>query len=143
MGSLDRVFQIVFARCRREFAGRSIEFAWRRACNAVWWFLAWPTAAVTFMLLVAAYVATGAGTPSDHKRYGVICGAASFVLVSSLLKQRFRKFLLSTPELPDVETAADRRYVFWFRAILSGGAVLVGVMTYVARETGMRFLRGF
>jgi hypothetical protein len=143
MTSLDRVFQIIFARYRRELGDGRIEFAWRRTCNDVWWSLAWPTAAVTFILVVLTCVATGAGTLSDHRRYELISGAISFLIVSSLLKQRFKKFLLSAPQVPEVESPSDRRYVFWFRAILRGGAVLVGAMIYAAHEAGAHFMQGF
>jgi hypothetical protein len=58
MATLDRVFQVVFARYRRKASGPNLDSAWRRAANRVSGYVVLPVASVTFVLVMAAHLFT-------------------------------------------------------------------------------------
>lgn len=143
MESLDHVFGIFFARYRRKFGEARVEFAWRRACSSVWWILAWPTFTLVTVIVVGVYALTRAGTQGEHKDFVIGSGIAAYFLISFLLERRFKKFLLSLPELPQAECHAEKNYVFWFGAILNAVACIVLISGYILHVVGVYFIQGF
>jgi putative Mn2+ efflux pump MntP len=142
MAILDRVFELIFARFRRNLGDNQLEFAWRRAANAVSGFLVLPIAAAMLVLVTAVYALTGYGTPVDHRRYGQIAGVVVILLTFMMLHRRFKKYLFSPPVLTRAESREERLYVFWFRAVAIAIFILVCVIGFSLRKAGVHFIQG-
>jgi hypothetical protein len=140
METLDRVFQLVFARFRRKLGDSNFESAWRRATNRVSGYLVLPIAAGVVVLVLVMYAVIGTGTPVEHKRLGQIIAVVAGVVVSYLLDRRFRKYLLAPPALPPVEARIDTQLVFWFRVIAVALFVLTCLVGFFLHQAG--YLRG-
>lgn len=141
METLDRVFQVVFARYRRK-AGINIESAWRRAANRVSGYVVFPVASVTFVLVMAAFLLTNSGTPVEHKRTGQIIGGLAVGLVAYLMDWRFRKYLSTPQALPSSEARKDTQLYLWFRIVAVGIFILTFLLGFLLHQTGFRFLYG-
>lgn len=139
---LDRVFELIFARFRRNLGDKQIEFAWRRATNTVSGFLVLPIAAAMLVMVTGVYALTGYGTPVDHGRYRQISGVVVVLLTFVFLNRRFKKYLYSPPMLTQRESREERLYVFWFRAVAVAIFVLVCVIGFALRKAGVHFIQG-
>jgi len=141
METLDRVFQVVFARYRRK-AGINLESAWRRAANRVSGYVVFPVASVTFVLVMAAYLLTSSGTPVEHKRTGQIIGGLAVGVVAYLMDCRFRKYLSTPQALPSSEARTDTQLYLLFRIVAVGIFILTFLLGFLLHQAGFGFLQG-
>jgi hypothetical protein len=142
VATIDKVFQVVFARYRRKLGDSNLESAWRRATNRVSGYLILPVAVVTFVLIAVVHSYLGTDTPVEHKRTGEIVAGVAGVMIAYLLDRRFRRFLAFPPGLSSLEARTDTDLVIWFRAISVGIFVLTCVMGYLLHQAGFHFLQG-
>ena len=116
---MDRVFEIVFARCRRKVGDSRIESAWRNATHTVWMYAFWGM----FGLGAIAWTVLNSlvGIVAVQTKVGWVIGSVLIALASTrLFDLRFKKYLLFPPVLPEHESASEKRLVFVFRAISIG-----------------------
>lgn len=139
---IDRVFQTIFARFRRELGDSHMEFAWRRAASTVSGMLVLPVAAIAIVLIIVLYAFTHAGSPSYRTHVGELFGVAGVVGTFAFLHIHFKKFLVLPPMLPEMESPADRSRVLWFRVLSIGVFVVVCLIGLVLRMTGFAFMDG-
>jgi hypothetical protein len=142
MKSIDRIFEIIFARFRRQLGEAHLDFAWRRASSAVSGLLVLPIAAAMLLLTIIVYGVTRAGTAAQRTHVGELFAAITVLLVFALLKVRLKKYLSHPPPLPEAESADDRRYVFWFHTSVVAIFVLVCLVVFVLHASGVRFIQG-
>jgi hypothetical protein len=140
METLDRVFEVIFARWRRKLGDSNIEAAWRRASNKVSTYLLFPIAAITGVLMAVVFSFMGTGTFAEHKRAAQIVGVMVWIAISVLLDRRFKKYLLIPPRLPPDESSTDRQFVFWFHVISIGVFVITCLSGYFLHRGGLRLL---
>lgn len=139
---LDLVFRIIFARFRRELGDSHLEFAWRRATATVSGMLVLPVAAIAISLTVALYAVTQAGSPTYRMHVGELLGVIGVVGTFLSLHVHFKKFLTLPPELPEVESLADKRRVLWFRVLSIGTFIVVCLIGFALRKAGFAFMQG-
>jgi len=143
MEILDKVFEVLFARFRRQMGDANLEAAWRRASLRVSASVGWPMVASLVMLMAIFYAVVAVGSPPEHKRWGQVIAGAIGVLIAMSLDRRFRKYLAVPPKLSAEESPLEARRVFWFRAVcyaVFGGICLIG---FLLRESGVQVLQGF
>ena len=143
METLDKVFLVVFARCRRKLGNSNVESAWRRASNRVSAYIAWPVVASVAFLAVLVYSFTQTGSPIAHKRTVQIVAVIAGILASLLLDRRFRKYLSNPPPLASEESHSERRLVFRFHAISIAVFVLTCLVGFLLHRAGFHFIQGF
>lgn len=135
---LDRVFEVVLARFRRQMGDAHLEAAWRRASLRVSAWVGWPMAATLVMLTALFYAVAAVGSPPEHKRGAQLIAGALGVVIAMRLEGRFRKYLADPPKLSAEESSSEARLVFWFRAVcysVFGGICLIG---FLLHESGVR-----
>jgi hypothetical protein len=142
MKTLERVFQVLFARMRRKMGDPNLEGAWRSASNKVAGYLALPLSAATAVLNVVVYAISGRGTRIEYRHWAQFFGVTAAVLIIVLLNRRFRKYLSIPPVLAVAESHADARLVFWFRALAFGSVALTCLIGLLLHHAGFRFLQG-
>jgi ABC-type uncharacterized transport system permease subunit len=143
MDTLDRVFLVVFARCRRKKGGSNLESAWYSANYQVSAYVSWPVAAAALVLVALVFSLFRTGSPVDHKRTGQIIAVVAWLIAAVLLDRRFRKYLYQPPALTHEESSADKQLVFRFRAVSFGVFALVCLVGYLLHRYGVRLLQGF
>lgn len=143
MEILDKVFEVLFARFRREMGEANLESAWRRASFRVSTFVGWPLAVTLVMLMAVFYAVVAVGSPPEHKRWGQLIAGVLGVLLSLRLDRRFRKYLAAPPKLSAEESPLERRLVFWFRTTCYAVFGLVCLVGFLLRENGVQVLQGF
>jgi hypothetical protein len=99
MSSIERLFEIYFARFRRGLGGTPLELAWRRASNAVLGYLVLPAAAIVIAGVIVIYALTKSGNPADRNQIGQYAGIVVVPLLLLALRHRFKSFLLNPPLL--------------------------------------------
>lgn len=116
LGAADRAFLIFFSRYRRENGDRSIEAARRKASNRISAFLLLPSVGLVGVVALLAYVLTGVSPPLGSTNKLIVQAGAVFLglYVIANLERRFRRFLVSPPHLPKVESQEDKRFIFFF-----------------------------
>jgi hypothetical protein len=143
MEILDKVFEIVFARFRREMGDANLEAAWRRASLRVSAYVGWPIGAALIVLMAVFFSFVAVGAPPEHKRWIQMLGGAIGVLTSIVLDRRFTKYLVAPPSLSAEESRTDARLVFRFRFICYSVVLLTGVVGFLLHESGATVLQGF
>jgi cytochrome b561 len=143
METLDKVFLVVFARCRRKLGNSNVESAWRRASNGVSAYVAWPVVAGVIVLAVLVYSFMQTGSHVTHKRTVQIVGVIAGILTALLLDRRFRKYLSNPPPLASEESRSERRLVFRFRAISIAVFILTCLIGFLLHRAGFHFIQGF
>ncbi len=138
--TLDCVFVVIFARCRRKLGVQETEEAWRRAHYQMAGILLFPIAAVALIAGSLVFVAVDRGTFLEHKRLLQIGTIALSFGVSALLSRRFRQYLNAPPQLGREESEAEWRLMVGFRAISIGIFVVVGVVAVLLHEAGLKLL---
>jgi hypothetical protein len=140
MQVVDRVFQIIFARYRRQLGETSLEPAWRRATNTVSAYVAWPVVAASAAVVMGAYSLLGTGAPAQHKRLVQVVAVASGLTSAILLDRHFKQYLSAPLALAPEESNADSQLVFRFHAICIGIFVLTCALGYALHRAGVNFL---
>lgn len=143
METIDRVFQVVFARYRRKMGDSNLKSAWRLATNKISGYFIFPVAAAAFVLIAIARVFMGTETSVGNRDTVQIVACIIGVIAGYILDRRFRKYLAVPPALVSPEPHADARLVFWFRMISIGILVLAGVGGFIVRRTNPNWLQGF
>ena len=142
LDTLDKVFEVVFARFRRKMGDRNLEAAWRRASIRVLTYVGWAMAAVLIVLLAVFFTYFAVDVPPEHKRWGQMLAAAVGVLISILLDRRFTKYLAAPPQLSQQESSIDALLVLRFRAACYAVFAIVCVVGFLLHESGARILPG-
>lgn len=142
-GLLDKFFLLLFARYRRQTGSAHTEAAWRRACSDVWWSSALVIGGIVFIGIWIWYALTRMGTPHDHREWAVYGGIGAYFIFMTLLKRRFRKFLVDVPQIPTIESASDARYIRMSRFVLNAIAVAIGVAVWILQSQHLAALKGF
>jgi hypothetical protein len=140
MQMVDRVFQVIFARYRRQLGETRLEAAWRRATNTVSAYVAWPVVAASAAVVMGAYSLLGAGAPAQHKRLVQVVAVASGLLTAFLLDRHFKQYLSAPQALAYEESHADAQLVFRFHAICIGIFVTTCALGYALHRAGVKFL---
>jgi hypothetical protein len=138
----DRVFQIIFARFRRQYGDSNLEFAWRRATTTVSGYLVLPIAGAVIVVVMLIYALTGAGTIAQHLEYGQVVGVILWLCSFALLRRRLKRFLSRPRVLIQEEALSDARYVFWFRIGTAALFALACVVGSILHGAGRHLLRG-
>jgi len=142
MNLIDRIFEILFARFRRQLGESRLDFAWRRAINAVAGLLVLPIVAETLLLTIIVYGLTGAGTAAQRTHTSGLFAVVTGLFIFASLMIRLRKFLSHPPRFPEAESADDRRYVFWFHVSAVAMFVFTCLLGFVLHAAGVRFIQG-
>jgi hypothetical protein len=135
--AIDDVFKIVYARFRRRFGEVRRRAAWNRACYELTGYLSWAAAGATFLVLFVTTNLIRLGSPSDHRRWGMILAGGIMVFVSVSLSRRFRPYLEQPPFLGAAESTAERWLVWRLRALSLGIFALVVVIALICRHFGV------
>lgn len=143
LDALDTFFILLFARYRRRVGDAQIQTAWRRACSDVWWASALAIGGMVFIGIWIWYALTRMGTPHDHREWAVYGGVGAYIIFMTLLKRRFRKFLVDVPQMPTIESASDARYIRLSRFVLNAIAVAIGVAVWILQRQHLAVLKGF
>lgn len=131
IGTMDRVFVVIFARYRRKLGDAEIDAAWRIASNRVTSFIVLPIAALVVVTTLLLYWFEGIQSSiSQHDKSltQVVAVLVGLVLII-FLEKRFKKYLLSPPVLAVKESIEDGMLVVKFRIISVGiflGVCLLG-----------------
>jgi predicted outer membrane lipoprotein len=140
---IDKFFQVIFARFRRQVGDSNLDAAWLRARNKVAWYLGIPLGCGAGIVVALFYSVSKVGTHIEHRRAGQLIAVAACVASILLLNQRFRKYLSNPPSVPSEESRADARLVFWFRLAVIGIFVVTCLTGILLHEAGVSFLEGF
>jgi hypothetical protein len=139
MGMLDRVFEVIFARYRRDLGDSNIESAWRRTSNKVSAYVAWPVVAVSAALTVMTYSLLGIGSPIEHKRSVQLIAVFAGLAVAVMLDRRFRKYLATPPPLASEESHIEAQFALWFHASAIGSFILTCCVGFLLHRAGFSF----
>jgi hypothetical protein len=141
--TMDRVFLILFARCRRKKGDANLVSAWQRANYEVATYISWPISAITLVLVLMGYAVLRAGSSADHKDFAKIAGVIAWLVVAFLLDRRFRKYRLAPPKIALDESPDEKHLVFRFRAIAFGVFAFTCLFGLLLHHLGVKFMRGF
>ena len=139
---IDRAFEIVFARFRRSRGEGQIEFAWHLAAGTVCGYLVLPLAAATLVVIVLIYALAGYGTPGQRTQMSQAIGLGILLTALVVFHHRFRRLLLSPPELRGTESRSERNHVLLFRAFCFGVFAAVCLGGFILHKAGVAFMRG-
>jgi hypothetical protein len=140
MDKLDRLFEIVFARCRRECNDSNVKLSWRQAWFKVSGHICWAVMSVVVLLYMGThFLIKNIGSPIERKWGFVIVSFLVGLKISALLHRRFKKYQTFPPVLPAEEAHADKWFVFWFRTISFSMFVLVCLIGYLLGGAGISF----
>lgn len=143
METLDKVFLVVFARCRRGSGDANLVSAWSRAAYKVSGYILWPMAAAAVVFILIAYALMKTGSPSEHKSLVQVATVVAWLTATFLLNRRFRKYLSNPPALTSEESRAERQLVFRFRAVSIAVFVLTCLVGLILHRAGVQFMGGF
>lgn len=132
MHLLDKVFEVVFARCRRKMGESNLKEAWRFASFTLSGYLLLPIAGWAALLALGALSVMGFHGPIEQQSATVlqISAVVAGLLATVLLDRRFKTYLLNVPRLPALESRQDTLLIIKFRAA-SIGAFLVACVAAV------------
>ena len=134
MELLDRVFQVIFARCRRKVGDTNLQLAWSRANNKLGGYLIFPVVAASLLLIVVLSFLIHPRTAAEPKQWGSILAVIVWIVATIFLSRRFRKYLSAPPTLLSDESPGETRILFWFRVGIIGICLLGFLIVYLLRN---------
>jgi hypothetical protein len=143
METLDKIFVLLFARCRRTLGQANLEYVWRRANIQFGSYISWALMATVFVLWVLAYSYTKFGSHSNHKAILQVVAVAVWLGASMALNMRFKKYLRDPPALASEETNDERRFLLRFRMASIGVFVITLVLAFFLGRNKFHFMAGF
>lgn len=137
MEIIDKFFELMFARFRRNTGDSQIAFAWTRASYRTTVFILLPVCGCVALTVLCYYSLFKIGTPAELKRSLTIAAAPVGLIVSVLLDRRFKKYLVSPPLVQPRESRAETRYIRLFSAGSLAVFGLICLAAYMLHEVSL------
>jgi hypothetical protein len=141
MSIINKLFCVIFARCRRKLGDSNIESAWFEANSKVTAYLGSLIIAAEFLIFLFLYFPLIKGTAFDSKPAIVASGTAICLLVAYSIGRGFRAHLSDPPRLNAAETSGETRFIFWFRAVTIGVFGLSCLLAFAMHRAGFPIFR--
>jgi hypothetical protein len=129
---LDRLFLVIFARCRREDS--NLDLAWRAARNKMFGYMVLPVITFTGILSVVTYALIREGTPAYRKSLTQLVAILIWLVFAFLLNRRLGRYLRVPPALTVEESLAETHLVRRFRVASVGFFVLTCLAAFVQHQ---------
>jgi hypothetical protein len=143
MKTLDKVFVLLFARCRRKLGESNLDYVWRRASTQFDSYISWPLTAAVFLLWILTYSIVKFGSHASHKPTLQIIGVAVWLAAYMSLSMRFKKYLRDPPALAVEESSNERYFLLRFRVASISVYVLTCLVALFLGWTRFHFMQGY